>query len=349
MDGGSKMFPDGMLPGPDEHADDGETLADLFPQAPLPPLPDRLTPKVLREAIASVLAGVSANELAQECVRFGLPAEEEDEDGPWRGKWRYVERRIRHWMLPELLALGRHVAAVYDDDRVLNHLLGLDGPGGVHGEMKNLIFAADGPKPRIVLRDAINNDLEIVENAEHCLVYGRPLADTGLTWRQLTAWWARSDSLDCEEERTAAHVLYARLLKSMDRNGAERFVFEQYCARYRAYGFDIPALIPQVYLHYDPYTRWAGGTLGRQRMDFLLLLDHRRRVVLEVDGIQHYADTKGRASPARYAEMAAADRELRLAGYEVYRFGGHEITDRSRAADILDKFFDNLLTTPDPT
>jgi len=37
MDGGSKMFPDGMLPGPDEHADDGETLADLFPQAPLPP------------------------------------------------------------------------------------------------------------------------------------------------------------------------------------------------------------------------------------------------------------------------------------------------------------------------
>jgi hypothetical protein len=49
----------------------------------------------------------------------------------------------------------------------------------------------------------------------------------------------------------------------------------------------------QVYLHYDPYTRWAGGTLGRQRMDFLLLLDHRRRVVLEVDGIQHYADTEG--------------------------------------------------------
>lgn len=26
----------------------------------------------------------------------------------------YVERRIRHWLLPHLLALGRH-AAVYDD------------------------------------------------------------------------------------------------------------------------------------------------------------------------------------------------------------------------------------------
>ena len=92
-----------------------------------------------------------------------------------------------------------------------------------------------------------------------------------------TAWWAGSDSLADEEERAAAHGLYARLLKSMDRNGAERFVFERYCARYRTHGFDIPALIPQVYLHYDPYTRWTGRTLGRQRMDFLLLLDRRRR------------------------------------------------------------------------
>ena len=321
MGSGSKMFPDPTSPDL-EPAVRGGTLADLFAPTAPPPLPDRLTPKVLREAIAGVLARVSANELAEECVRFGLPSEEAGEDGPWRGKYRYVERRIRHWMLPELLALGRHVAAVYDDDRVLNHLLGLDGPGGVRGEMKNLIFAADGPKPRIVLRDAINNDLEIIENGQHCLIYDRPLPDTGLTWRQLTAWWARNDSLDGEEERAAAHGLYARLLKSMDRNGAERFVFERYCARYRTHGFDVPALIPQVYLHYDPYTRRAGGTLTRQRMDFLLLLDRHRRIVLEVDGIQHYADSEGRASPARYAEMAAADRELRLTGYEVYRFGG---------------------------
>ncbi len=122
MGSDSRMFP--------------ETPADLFAPAQLPPLPDRLTPKVLREAIARVLERVSANELAKECVRFGLPPEEEDEDGPWRGKYRYVERRIRHWRLPELLTLGRDVAAVYDDDRILNHLLGLDGPGAVRGEMK---------------------------------------------------------------------------------------------------------------------------------------------------------------------------------------------------------------------
>jgi very-short-patch-repair endonuclease len=84
-------------------------------------------------------------------------------------------------------------------------------------------------------------------------------------------------------------------------------------------------------------------------MDFLLLLPHHRRVVLELDGIQHYADSTGRADPARCAGMAAADRELRLAGYEVYRFGGHELADRGRAAGVLDGFFDRLLATADPT
>jgi hypothetical protein len=347
MGSGSQMFPDWMFPDPSA-PDAGQVFAGLFQPREPPPLPDKVTPKVLREAIAGALAEVKAYDLAEECVRFGLPAQEDNEEDPWKGKWRYVERRIRHRKLPELLALAGDVSSVYDD-RVLNHLIGLASTGGVRGEMKNLIFAADGPKPQIVLRDAINNDLEIVENGQYCLVYDRPLPDTGLTWRQLTAWWARNDSLDGEEERAAAHELYARLLNSLDRNGAERFVFERYCGRYRTHGFDVPALIPQVYLHYDPYTRRVGGTLTRQRMDFLLLLARHRRVVLEVDGIQHYADSTGRASPARYAEMAAADRELRLAGYEVYRFGGHEIARRSQAAGILDKFFDDLLAGPVPS
>lgn len=323
---------------------DEEIFSGFFAPEQPPPLPDRLTPRTLREAIARVLEHVSAYELAEECVAFGLRPQEEDEQGPMSGKYRYVERRIKHWALPELLALSRRVADVYDDDRVLNHLLGLHGPGGVRGEMKNIIFAADGPKPRIVLRDAINNDLEIVGNTGNCLVYDRPLTETGLTWRQLTAWWAGADELSGEAEQSASRDLHARLLKSMEHNEAEQFVFKRYCAR----GFDNPALIPQVYLHYDPYTRRSGGILPRQRMDFLLLLPRRRRVVLEIDGIQHYANDEGRASPPRYAEMVAADRDLRLAGYEVYRFGGHEIANRGRAADILDKFFNALLSDQPP-
>jgi very-short-patch-repair endonuclease len=112
---------------------------------------------------------------------------------------------------------------------------------------------------------------------------------------------------------------------------------------YRALGFDTPALIPQVYLHYDPYTRRASMPLTRQRMDFLLLLPHRRRVVIELDGVHHYADDQQRADLRRYAQMVAEDRALQLAGYEVYRFGGHELANRQQAAKLLDDFFTRLL------
>lgn len=40
--------------------------------------------------------------------------------------------------------------------------------------------------------------------------------------------------------------------------------------------------------------------------------------------------------------MVAEDRRLRLAGYEVYRFGGHELQDPKKAEQMLTKFFDDL-------
>ncbi|MFE1840693.1 PDDEXK family nuclease [Streptomyces sviceus] len=86
-------------------------------------------------------------------------------------------------------------------------------------------------------------------------------------------------------------------------------------------------------------------------MDFLLLAPDRSRIVIEVDGVQHYGrknppDDKGRVSytavPRLYSEMVAEDRRLRLAGYEVYRFGGWELTEPN-GAQLLADFFDDLL------
>ena len=48
--------------------------------------------------------------------------------------------------------------------------------------------------------------------------------------------------------------------------------------------------------------------------------------MIEVDGKQHYADSET-ASTEKYGELAAEDRRLRLAGYELYRFGGREFKD----------------------
>ncbi len=75
-------------------------------------------------------------------------------------------------------------------------------------------------------------------------------------------------------------------------------------------------------------------------MDFLLLLPDGVRIVLEVDGKQHYAHDEV-ASPELYSTMMAEDRALRLRGYEVYRFGGHELTGTASPA-MLDAFFDGL-------
>jgi hypothetical protein len=37
---------------------------------------------------------------------------------------------------------------------------------GVPGSIKNLFFAADGPKPEIVFSDALNNDIQVIKNEQ---------------------------------------------------------------------------------------------------------------------------------------------------------------------------------------
>ena len=121
--------------------------------------------------------------------------------------------------------------------------------------------------------------------------------------------------------------LHNRLRKSLGENPVKLRVFDACAMRYRGQ-FEIPALVPQVYLHFDPATQLArrtagpvGSPLARQRMDFLILFSSRHRVVIEVDGKQHFAKDEI-ASPCLYSNLVAEDRPLRLAGYEVYRFGG---------------------------
>jgi hypothetical protein len=299
-------------------------------------------PAKLREAIAETMwARVSADDLRHACDALGMPAGPVGAN-PWDSKRRYVRNRLLTLSPAEVADMARAIAEQYDDAE----LAGLVAPAGVHGvegDLKNLIFAAQGPKPRIVLRDAINNVIEIVQHADKCLVYDRPLDPAGLSWGALTAWWADT-SPDARFE--PARSLYTRLRASLD-SPAERVLFNAYGARYGRDDDAAPALIPQVYLHYDPYTARElasrnGQVLPRQRMDFLMLFADRSRVVIEV-GKHHYADGD-LASPTRYAEMVAEDRKLRLAGYEVYRFGGAELhPDDLDAPARAQPFFDELL------
>jgi hypothetical protein len=67
--------------------------------------------------------------------------------------------------------------------------------------------------------------------------------------------------------------------------------------------------------------------------------------LLEIDGEQHYAvgtGTAARPSPEGYARTVRADRQLRLAGYEVYRFGGYELRDEGAVTAVVDELFSRL-------
>jgi hypothetical protein len=216
---------------------------------------------------------------------------------------------------------------------------------GVGREFKNLIFAANGPKPEIVLLDATTNEIKIVKNEEYCLVYDRPLGENGLLWEELVDWWRDRKNLNDQTRSEQRRSLFKRLKASMDDNEPENILFNTY---YRCFfeklGDSLPALIPQVYLHYDPYTwKQLKGVkrLARQRMDFLLLLPYRKNIVIEIDAKQHYSKNE-QASPQLYAEMVEEDRRLKLAGYELYRFGGYEFLEIEQAQQTVKNFFSDL-------
>ena len=201
--------------------------------------------------------------------------------------------------------------------------------GAADGRPKNLIFASP-VKPDLRFRDAVNNDIEIVTNADKVLIYDRPIGIEGIRWIDLQTWWASTHGIS--DQKTAKATLYKRLLSSLPANSPpQRLLFESYFRRFGVAIPDLPALLPEVWLHWDPKTVYERGAdaLLRFRMDFLLLLPGGVRVVLEVDGKQHYSDRDGKALPSKYAEMVSADRDLKLAGYHVFRFGGtNSVRDR---------------------
>jgi hypothetical protein len=311
----------------------------------------RLTAYNLRIVISELLPGYYKDyEIEQACTAFGMP--EVENAWTYNSKRVYVSNRLAGVLLPDMVEIAKRIAAEHDDTELTDLLYG-QGIRGVDGELRNLIFAAEGPKPRIVLRDAINNVIDIVEGADRVLVYDRPLPPDGLTRGELLDWWAATAHDPGSEGLSPRQTLGPRLTRSLG-SDAERALFGAYLRRYsgRADADAAPALIPQVYLHYDPYTAHeletiGGGELARQRMDFLMLLPAQRRVIIEVDGQQHYAEKpwteEARPSPRLYAEMVAEDRRIRLAGYEVFRFGGYELM-RADAERVANDFFDELLS-----
>ena len=310
--------------------------------------PRNVQPSTLRRAIGEAIRDAfKAQEVEAYCDEIRMPPPADRYASPGSNKAAYVTERLAGCAQPELIRFARTVQERCADPNLQALLAEIDwnGRAGVAGAPKNIIFASNGPKPDIILADAVNNDIRIVRNAKHCLVYDLPInPDAGVSFQMLVDWWAVSRPAD--DATKPENDLHRRLLQGQ--SDPERAIFTGYASVLSIHGFALPALIPQVYLHYDPETiarraTTSGAVLERQRMDFLMLLPGRHRVVIELDGRQHYATPDGAASPAQYAEMVAEDRRLRLAGYEVFRFGGHEFVDLDVGKAVATAFFTELL------
>lgn len=101
--------------------------------------------------------------LADELQLEWSNGETSPDDGAY-SKRELIQAYTEGWGLLRLVGLARRVVAELDvnSDRLPPLLAEYDRGGGVGSPAKNLIFAADGPKPKLVLRVAVNNDIEIV-------------------------------------------------------------------------------------------------------------------------------------------------------------------------------------------
>ncbi|AYM40179.1 hypothetical protein [Mycobacteroides chelonae] len=215
--------------------------------------------------------------------------------------------------------------------------------GKLAGQPKNLIFGSFG-KPDLRLANSVDNEIEVVENGTEAMVFDETISPaTGLPWRSLQQWWSRLHP--DQDEITAKRTLYNRLRAAIPKNSPpQQLLFDLYHKIHGDRVPDLPALLPEVWLHWDHKTvaaRGAQALLG-QRMDFLMLGPGHTRIVLEVDGVNHYANAAGRPSPATYARQAQHDRQLRLRGYDVYRFGGAELINPGKSLALLTEFFGAL-------
>lgn len=244
--------------------------------ADAPKVPVKVSSRAFRLAIEEALIHTYTRQdletvLAEELKLSWPKAEYQPTDDEYT-KRDVIKGYTDGWNLPRFVALARRMVVELEvaggllDD--LNALLAeYDRGGGVGTPAKNLIFAANGPKPELVLRDAVNNDIEITRNGEYCLVFDQPIPADGLTYSQLIEWWRKRQG--APEDSPAREVgldLHNRLRASLDNNPVELRIFDAYAARYKDHGFDIPALIPQVYLHFDPATprpSALGGPLAK--------------------------------------------------------------------------------------
>ena len=219
---------------------------------------------------------------------------------------------------------------------------------GVKGKIQGIVFAAVY-KPSVLLTDVLNHDVQIPHDDEKYLYYTDPVGNQFLKWSTLESWYDSSHVDWVDPSFTD------RMKIAVEHCGSpiEVWFYEAYLELIEEMGKGIPALLPQVWMYYDEKSQKERiiKIFEHQCMDFMMLFSDSRRIVIELDGAQHYADEEPMegyehpikiASPRKYAEMVSAHRDMTMAGYEVYRFGGSEFNNEDHGKTMVKQFFKDL-------
>lgn len=230
-----------------------------------------------------------------------------------------------------------------DKEKVIEKKSEIDYKGDVSKEQLNekvsefnhkneIIFAAiQKPKGNI---DTINGFYNIYINDKNCYIYdkGKNINDFGVKKEDIEEW--------CKEKGIPKDEFYKKIRNSIPTKAKEQIKFYDYYME-KIYNRDSKKnffLFPEVYVNLNI----NNGDGEPQRADFMLVLPNKEKIIIEIDGIGHYADEyqqKWYASEKKYAKDREFDRNMIFKGYKVVRFSNYEIRDDIR---IVEKFFEEL-------
>ncbi|MDQ0888915.1 very-short-patch-repair endonuclease [Paenibacillus sp. V4I9] len=292
------------------------------------------TKEDLINAIAEVLAvKLKDYRIEQACNDLGLNPTDVN---PSQSKRVYSRNRLYGKTADELLDIADKVLVDYGDTDEAVLELEVEAHLGGYGPVEQLIFGGN-QKPDVYF-DLVNNQLHIVDPKGNLVYDRRIIRNKGVYLEDLEDWWQHKNRNQIK--------LLNQMYQSLQSDPERLFYFTYYKKFQPLLGGKLPALIPQVHFNYDPKTIQQLSMQRRitQRMDFLMFLP-RKRSIFEIDGIQHYsvsdpATNRNIANSRLYAQMVTEDRMYRLAGYEVFRFGGQEFINQTSAEQMVFDFFE---------
>jgi hypothetical protein len=287
----------------------------------------------LIDAIAETLYSEKCHELKAICTSYGLFPQDVNLD-PCYSKRSYIKNCLLHKNEEDIIEISRKILSDYNADFINPVLAKMTST--IFGDVQNIIFAADNGKPDLIFNALTNG--KVIKHSNNALVYDDIIDETkGLSWGNLVNWWLRKFPQSNESD------LYNHLLNSLQSN-QEKIFFKTYYDNFKPkFGEELPALLPQVYVFYDPKTN-----LNRvpQRIDFFMLLSNFNRMVFEIDGSQHFSKLDNSTniyvgSKKEYAKTLEDTRILQLNGFQVFRFGTYDIYDM-KGKKVTRDFFETL-------